>query len=75
MEKKQWNFFQQNPQIAIELLAAHKNDESEYMRKSVGNALRDISKKYPEMILMELNSWDLSTKEIKQAHKLAGKFL
>ena len=49
-----------------------KNDESEYVRKSIGNALRDISKKYPELILKELNSWELSSKEIKQVYKLAG---
>ena len=68
-------FFRDNPQTAIQLLAAHREDTSEYVRKSVGNALRDISKKYPELISAELNSWDLSSKEIKQVYKLAGKFL
>lgn len=38
-----------------------------YVRKSIGNALRDISKKYPQIILEELSSWKLSSKEIKQA--------
>lgn len=37
--------------------------------------MRDISKKYPEMISKELNSWDLSSKEIKKVHKLASGFL
>ncbi len=68
-------YFKDNPQIAIQLLSAHREDPSEYVRKSVGNALRDISKKYPEMISEELNAWDLSSKEIKQVYKLAGKFL
>lgn len=68
-------YFKDHPQIAIQLLAAHREDSSEYVRKSVGNALRDISKKYPEMISEELNTWDLSSKEIKQVYKLAGKFL
>ena len=68
-------YFKDNPQIAIQLLSAHREDTSEYMRKSVGNALRDISKKYPELISEELNSWDLASKEIKQVYKLAGKFL
>lgn len=45
------------------------------MRKSVGNALKDISKKYPELISKELNLWDLSSKEVKQVHKLASKFV
>ena len=44
-------------------------------RKSIGNALRDISKKYPQMVSEELKSWDLSSNEIKQVHKLASKFL
>lgn len=68
-------YFKDNPQIAIQLLSAHKDDKSGYVRKSAGNALRDISKKYPELIREELNSWDLSSKGIKQVYKLAGKFL
>ena len=68
-------YFKDNPQIAIQLLAAHREDESLYVRKSVGNALRDISKKYPEVVSEELSSWDLSSKEIKQVYKLASKFL
>lgn len=68
-------YFKNNPQAAIQLLAAHREDQSEYVRKSIGNALRDISKKYPELILEELLSWDLSSKEIRQVYKLASKFL
>ena len=68
-------YFKDNPQVAIQLLSAHKEDPSEYVRKSVGNALKDISKKYPEMISAEPGTWDLSSKEIKQVYKLAGKFL
>ncbi len=68
-------YFKENPQIAVRLLSARKEDESEYVRKSVGNALRDISKKHREMISKELNSWDVSSKEIKQVYKLASKLL
>ncbi len=68
-------YFKDNPQIAIDLLSVHKEDESEYVRKSVGNALRDISKKHPELVSTELSKWCLSTKEIKQVHKLASKFI
>ena len=50
-------------------------DESEYVRKSIGNALKDISKKYPELVSNELKQWDLSSKEIKQVHKLASAYL
>lgn len=68
-------YFKENPQVAIDLLSAHKDDESLYMRKSVGNALRDISKKYPELIDKELQQWDLSSKEVTQVYKLASKFI
>ena len=52
-----WNtrdYFKQNPAVAIELLSRLKNDESEYVRKSVGNALRDISRKESELVRLEL---------------------
>lgn len=68
-------YFKDNPQIAVQLLSAHKQDNSEYVRKSIGNALKDISKKYPQMVSKELKSWDLSSNEIKQVYKLASKFL
>ena len=35
---------------AIQRLAALKEDSGKYVRKSVGNALRDISKKFPDFI-------------------------
>ena len=68
-------YFKENPQVAIRLLSAHKEDSSLYMRKSVGNALRDISKKHPELIAEELRQWELSSSEIRQVHTLAGKFI
>jgi len=68
-------YFKEHPQVAIDLLAAHKEDESLYMRKSVGNALRDISKKHPALVAKELEQWDVSSKEIKQVYKLAIKFI
>lgn len=57
------------------LLAAHKDDESKYVRKSIGNALRDISKKFSDLVSAELSTWDLSSKEVQQVHKLAVKFI
>ena len=52
-----------------------KEDASEYVRKSVGNALRDISKKFPELIKIEFDSRKLESKEIKQVYKLASKLI
>jgi 3-methyladenine DNA glycosylase AlkC len=66
-------YFKDNPREAIKLLSKYKTDESEYVRKSVRNALRDISKKYPELIKDELNKWELDIKEINQVYKLVNK--
>jgi 3-methyladenine DNA glycosylase AlkC len=66
-------YFEKNPQEAIRILSKCKTDESEYVRKSVGNALKDISKQFPELIQKELKTWNLSVKEICQVYKLASK--
>ena len=68
-------YFKENPSEAIRRIAALKDDYSEYVRKSVGNSLRDISKKFPELIKIELDSWKLESKEIKQVYKLASKLI
>jgi 3-methyladenine DNA glycosylase AlkD len=68
-------YFHDHPDVAIHLLSQLRNDESEYVRKSVGNALRDISKKHKELVRIELLQWDIADKRIKQIHKLASKFL
>ena len=68
-------YFKDNPNEAIRRIAALKEDTSEYVRKSVGNALRDISKKFPELIRAELNNWKLDSKEINHVYKLASKFI
>ena len=69
------SYFKENPSEAIRRIAALKDDYSEYVRKSVGNSLRDISKKFPELIKIELDSWKLESKEIKQVYKLASKLI
>jgi 3-methyladenine DNA glycosylase AlkC len=66
-------YFEDNPQEAIDILSKLKTDESEYVRKSVGNALKDISKAYPELVKKEICKWKLDTKEIKQVYNLANK--
>ena len=68
-------YFKENPSEVIRRIAALKDDYSEYVRKSVGNSLRDISKKFPELIKIELDSWKLESKEIKQVYKLASKLI
>ena len=68
-------YFKDNPNEAIRRLASLKEDESEYLRKSVGNALKDISKKFPNLIKAERASWNLSSKEAMQTYKFASKFI
>ena len=71
-------FFKNNPLLAIELISKHKANENEYLRKSVGNTLkdiRDISKKHRELIQAEVQQWDLSNTRVMFTYKLATKLL
>lgn len=68
-------YFRDNPSVAIELLSALRAEESEYLRKSVGNALRDISKKYPDLVRQEAKSWDLTDHGVQQVYKLATRLI
>jgi hypothetical protein len=66
-------YFKTNPQVAIQFISQHKAKDSEYLRKSVGNSLRDISKKHKEMVDKELSTWDLKDKRILFTYKLVMK--
>ena len=68
-------FFKENPSVAIALISKHKAHESAYLRKSVGNALKDISKKHRELIQQEVQQWDLSNPQVMFTYKLATKLL
>ena len=68
-------YFKDNPNEAIRRIAALKEDSSEYVRKSVGNSLRDISKKFPGLIKAELNNWNLESKEVEQVYRLASRLV
>ncbi|MCX2494438.1 DNA alkylation repair protein [Pedobacter sp. PF22-3] len=64
-------YFKDHPHIAITLISVNKSDDSEYLRKSVGNALRDISKKHQQEVLDELSTWDLTDKKVAFTRQLA----
>lgn len=64
------SYFKENPQVAIELISRNHSDESEYLRKSVGNALHDIRKKFPELVKSEIELWDLSNKYARYTQKI-----
>jgi hypothetical protein len=68
-------YFCDHPEVAIRLLSQLKADESEYVRKSVGNALRDISHKHADLVRAELGTWDATDKRIRLTYKLASRLL
>jgi 3-methyladenine DNA glycosylase AlkC len=66
-------FFKTNPEIAISLISQHKASDSEYLRKSVANSLRDISRKNKDLVDKEISTWDLMDKRINFTYKLVMK--
>ncbi len=64
-------YFKDHPEEAIELISRHRSEDSEYVRKSAGNALRDISKKHSDLVFKELSGWDLLDKKTLFTYKLA----
>ena len=73
-----WNrrdYFKQHPAVAIALLSEWKDHESAYLRKSVCNALRDISRTEKALVQQEVATWNLDNPEISFTYKLASKFL
>jgi len=68
-------YFRDHPGNAVSRLSRLRGDSSEYVRKSVGNALRDISKKHPDLVAAELETWSLETKEVSQVYRLASKLI
>lgn len=68
-------YFRDYPEVAVELLSQFRNDDSEYLRKSVGNALRDISKKHPELVMQAVEGWSLDERGTRQTYKLATRLL
>lgn len=66
-------YFKENPGVAVSLISHHNAHESEYVRKSVGNALRDIRRKYSDIVKQETENWDIADPRILFTHKLVYK--
>lgn len=66
-------YFNENPELAIRYISEHKLNKSEYLRKSIGNALRDIRKKYPGLIDTEVLKWNLKDSQAIFVRKLIYK--
>ena len=56
--------FKKDPRPILPILEKLKNDESEYVRRSVANNLNDISKDNPDIIIEIAKNWLGNTKEI-----------
>jgi hypothetical protein len=50
-------FFDKDPEAALSILAIVRNDSSAYVRKSVANAVSDISKEFPGLVRKTLAEW------------------
>src|SRR3712207_9331950 len=57
-------YFQQHPEQAVTLLSRLKTDEHPYVRKSAGNALRDVSRFHQALVAAEVGAWDRSDPRI-----------
>lgn len=68
-------FFKDNPNRAIQLIAQIKSTagESDYLVRSIGNALRDIRKTYPDLVALEVSGWELTDKTLLLIKKLIEK--
>lgn len=68
-------YFDEHAEAALQLLTPMRMDASEHVRKSVGNALRDISRRHKKLITDELSKWDKTDKRAQEVYKLASRFL
>jgi hypothetical protein len=50
-------YFHEHPDEAVRLLATLRADDSPYVQKSVGNAMRDIWRAHPDLVLDAIREW------------------
>ena len=68
-------FFKQHPEQAVAMLGRLKADDHPYVRKSVGNALRDVSRFHKALVVVEVGTWGLGDARIADTYTYAAKFL
>lgn len=66
-------YFKEKPKLAIRLISEHRDNKSEYLRKSVANSLRDIKKKHSLLIEEEVSNWNLDNPLVLFVKKLIEK--
>jgi hypothetical protein len=62
-------YFAAHPEQAIRRLAALRRDDSAYVRHSAGNALRDIRRRFPELLGAETAGWDLDDPLVQYTYR------
>ncbi|MFD0771310.1 hypothetical protein ACFQZ1_21455 [Bacillus sp. CGMCC 1.60114] len=67
--------FKKPPEVTTNLLSNLKNDPDEYARKSIGNAILDISKKHQELMQKELNNWNSKEAFVLFTYQIANRYL
>lgn len=50
-------YFHDHPEQAIALLSTLRADDSPYVQKSVGNAMRDIWRSHPDLVVSAIEEW------------------
>jgi 3-methyladenine DNA glycosylase AlkC len=67
--------FKKDPSQVLEILEILKNDESEFVRRSVANNLNDISKDHPNIVIDVAKKWKGISKETDDVIKHASRTL
>jgi 3-methyladenine DNA glycosylase AlkC len=62
---KSRRYFYERPDEAIQRLAGLRADESEYVRHSAGNALRDIRRAHQDLVDAETATWDTGDARVR----------
>ncbi len=65
-------YFKNRPETAIHFLSALKGDESHYVRFSVGHALAEISRDFPDLVSKELQRWNTALAPVKSTYVFAS---
>jgi 3-methyladenine DNA glycosylase AlkC len=68
-------YFQRYPDKAVAFISQLKADPSGTVRFSVGRALSEVGKDFPEKVVKELGNWNINNPSIKHTYMFAAKDL
>jgi 3-methyladenine DNA glycosylase AlkC len=64
--------FIEQPELVMPLLYALRDDDEEYVRRSVANHLNDIAKDHPQLVIITAQQW-MSAEELKRLNPVQRK--